>query len=271
MASSVEWTKQFKRCTPMAAVCLLRLDQSELTMFAMQILEDKPHVPIMTNHPKPGGIASFATAIGAPLSLADRRLAGVGFWRVARVSKGSMRPEPQAASPGQHRCVGVGEPVLAAPGAGPPPCVERHRSKRTDGFDFSRDRAVRAYVGDRIARYSGYPASFCHGHVALVEGLGLTAQQVQSVAATIASEAQIDPEFDGAAAVTAGDLNRWVRAPPPSWSPMATVSAPSSFKTVPVQTVGGPNRFSSRVDPYVNRYFWGYLVDRVFSKMHLRN
>ena len=116
--------------------------------------------------------------------------------------------------------------------------------------DFDRDRAVRAYVGDRIARYSGYPASFCHGHVALVGGLGLTAQQVQSVVATIASEAQIDPEFDGVAAVTAGDLNRWVRAPPPSWTPMATVSAPSSFKTAPVQTVGALQTASRRdVDP----------------------
>ena len=40
-------------------------------MFAMQILEGQPHVPIMTNHPKQGGIASFMTAIGA-LALAGR-------------------------------------------------------------------------------------------------------------------------------------------------------------------------------------------------------
>ena len=84
--------------------------------------------------------------------------------------------------------------------------------------DFARDRAIKAYVGDRIAAYSGYPASFCHGHVPLTTGLGLSTEQVQRVVATIASEAQTDPEFDGAAAVTAGDLARWVRTPPVSYT-----------------------------------------------------
>ena len=42
-----------------------------LTMFATQILEDHPHLAVMTNHPKQGGIASFLTAIGA-LALAGR-------------------------------------------------------------------------------------------------------------------------------------------------------------------------------------------------------
>ena len=40
-----------------------------LTMFASQILADKPHLPLMTNHPKQGGIASFLGALGA-LSIA---------------------------------------------------------------------------------------------------------------------------------------------------------------------------------------------------------
>ena len=44
-----------------------------LTMFASQILEGKPHLPIMTNHPKQGGIASFLSA------LAGIYLSGKGF------------------------------------------------------------------------------------------------------------------------------------------------------------------------------------------------
>ena len=54
-------------------------------MFAMQILEGQPHVPIMTNHPKQGGIASFMTAIGA-LALAGRPtfLANFGFRHASR-------------------------------------------------------------------------------------------------------------------------------------------------------------------------------------------
>ena len=111
--------------------------------------------------------------------------------------------------------------------------------------DYARDQAIKAYVGDRIARFSGYPASFCHGHVSLTDGLGLSPEQVQSVASTIASEAQTDAEFDGYAAVTAGDLARWVRTPPSSWTPMAPVSAPSALKAAPVQTVSALQPASS--------------------------
>ena len=42
-------------------------------MFASQILADKPHLPLMTNHPKQGGIASFLGALGA-LSIAGREV-----------------------------------------------------------------------------------------------------------------------------------------------------------------------------------------------------
>ena len=191
-----------------------------LTMFAMQILEDKPHVPIMTNHPKQGGIASFMTAIGA-LALAgrppvwpalDSEALQAGFKAGPIEARTASNVTPANTTAALESLRTRARPL---PGSGASTSVSAAtvQSGPMDS-DFDRDRAVRAYVGDRIARYSGYPASFCHGHVALVEGLGLTAQQVQSVAATIASEAQIDPEFDGAAAVTAGDLNRWVRAPP---------------------------------------------------------
>ena len=135
--------------------------------------------------------------------------------------------------------------------------------------DYARDRAIKAYVGDRIAAFSGYPASFCHGHVVLTTGLGLTLEQVQRVVATIASEAQTDPEFDGAASVTAGDLARWVRTPPSSWSSMATVSAPPSLKVAPVQTVSMLQTATQRdADPYVVTGISLGLpgMDRVFSE-----
>ena len=135
--------------------------------------------------------------------------------------------------------------------------------------DYARDQAIKAYVGDRIARFSGYPASFCHGHVSLTAGLGLSPEQVQSVVSTIASEAQTDAEFDGSAAVTAGDLARWVRTPPSSWTPMAPVSAPPALKAAPVQTVSALQPASKRdVDPYVVTGISLGLpgMDRVFSE-----
>ena len=276
MASSVEWTKQIETMYSDGGRVFVEVGPKRaLTMFAMQILEDKPHVPIMTNHPKQGGIASFMTAIGA-LALAgrppvwpalDSEALQAGFKAGPIEARTASNVIPANTTAALESLRTRARPL---PGSGASTSVSAAavQSGPMDS-DFDRDRAVRAYVGDRIARYSGYPASFCHGHVALVGGLGLTAQQVQSVVATIASEAQIDPEFDGVAAVTAGDLNRWVRAPPPSWTPMATVSAPSSFKTVPVQTVGALQTASRRdVDPYVVTGISLGLpgMDRVFSE-----
>ena len=276
MASSVEWTKQIETMYSNGGRLFVEVGPKRaLTMFAMQILEDKPHVPIMTNHPKQGGIASFMTAIGA-LALAGRP----PVWPAldsdalqAGFKAGPIEARTASTVSASNTTAALESLRTRArplPGSGASAAVATVSVQAGPmDSDFAKDRAVRAYVGDRIARYSGYPASFCHGHVSLIEGLGLTAQQVQSVASTIASEAQVDPEFDGSAAVTAGDLNRWVRAPPTSWAPMATVSAPSSFKTVPVQTVGALQTTSRRdVDPYVVTGVSLGLpgMDRVFSE-----
>ncbi|MEC7625713.1 MAG: beta-ketoacyl synthase N-terminal-like domain-containing protein, partial [Candidatus Thermoplasmatota archaeon] len=278
MASSVEWTKQIQTMYDAGGRLFVEVGPKRaLTMFAMQILEGQPHVPVMTNHPKQGGIASLLTAIGA-LALAGRPPVWPGLDSdalqdgfkagpiEARSASSIVPPHDSAALeslrtrarplPGS----GTGAPVAAASAtvqAGPM------------DSDYARDRAIRAYVGDRIAAYSGYPASFCHGHVSLIEGLGLTAQQVQSVVATIASEAQTDPEYDGTTATTAGDLNRWVRSPPAAWAPMTSVASPVSLKAAPVHTVSALSTASRRdVDPYVVTGISLGLpgMDRVFSE-----
>ena len=57
MASSVEWTKQIETMYAAGGRIFIEVGPKRaLTMFAMQILEDQPHVPIMTNHPKQGGM-----------------------------------------------------------------------------------------------------------------------------------------------------------------------------------------------------------------------
>ncbi|RJU93470.1 MAG: acyltransferase domain-containing protein [Candidatus Poseidoniales archaeon] len=262
MASSVEWTKQIETMYAAGGRLFVEVGPKRaLTMFAMQILEGQPHVPIMTNHPKQGGIASFMTAIGA-LALAGRP----PMW--PSLDSDALQ-DAFKAGPIEARALTTLSPSTSTaaleslrtrarplPGSGvasaPMNAVAAPVQTGPLDSDFARDRAIKAYVGDRIAAYSGYPASFCHGHVPLTTGLGLSTEQVQRVVATIASEAQTDPEFDGAAAVTAGDLTRWVRTPPSSWSPMATVSAPPSLKMAPVQTVSMLQSGHRRdADPYV--------------------
>ncbi|MGB1679055.1 MAG: beta-ketoacyl synthase N-terminal-like domain-containing protein [Poseidonia sp.] len=261
MASSVEWTKQIETMYEAGGRLFVEVGPKRaLTMFAMQILEGRPHVPVMTNHPKQGGVASLFTAIGAMAiagrppawpaldspALQDGFKAGPIEARMASsLSASSTSAELEALRVRARPLPGSGD---SAPSA--PPTSVVHVANMDD--EYARERSIRAYVGDRVAKFSGYPASFCHGNVALVEGLGLTSAQVQQVVATIASESTTDPEFDGASAVTAGDLTRWVREPPATWRPMATVTAPPSLKAVAVQTVSALQPTSTRdVDPYV--------------------
>ena len=277
MASSVEWTKQIETMYAAGGRVFVEVGPKRaLTMFATQILEGRPHVPVMTNHPKQGGIASFLTALGT-LALAGRppswpAMNAEAYQDAFKAGPVEARSQPSLTPSASSKDLeslrtrarplpGVGGAVQTVP-------ASRSQPVNMDD-DYARQRAVQAYVGDRIAKFSGYPASFCHGHVMLVEGLGLSPNEVQRVVATIASEAQTDPEFDGASAKTAGELVRWVRNPPASWAPMATVSAPSSFKAVPVQTVSSLQQHSQRdVDPYVVTGVSLGLpgMDRVFSE-----
>ena len=279
MASSVEWTKQIETMHDAGGRLFVEVGPKRaLTMFAMQILEGQPHVPIMTNHPKQGGIASFMTAIGA-LALAGRPPSWPALDSDALQDAFKAGPiearmsSPLSASTSTAALESLRTRARPLPGSGVSAATTISTTLTVQSgpmdSDYARDRAIKAYVGDRIAAFSGYPASFCHGHVVLTTGLGLTPEQVQRVVATIASEAQTDSEFDGAASVTAGDLARWVRTPPPSWSPMATVSAPPSLKVAPVQTVSMLQTATQRdADPYVVTGISLGLpgMDRVFSE-----
>ena len=74
MASSVEWTSQINSMYDAGARVFLEVGPKRaLTVFASQILEGKQAIPVMTNHPKAGGIATFPTALGT-LALAGRPL-----------------------------------------------------------------------------------------------------------------------------------------------------------------------------------------------------
>ena len=57
-------------------------------------------------------------------------------------------------------------------------------------------KAKDAYVGDRLASLTGYPARFCNGAVNLRLGLGMSEDQIAAVMKTIHSEAVTDSEYD---------------------------------------------------------------------------
>ena len=57
-----------KECMSQKSEFSSKLVQSAPSMFATQILDGRPHLPIMTNHPKQGVIATFLCGIRRNLS-----------------------------------------------------------------------------------------------------------------------------------------------------------------------------------------------------------
>ena len=114
---------------------------------------------------------------------------------------------------------------------------------------MQKEPTVADYVGDRIAQHCGYPAMFCQGMVNLRLGLGLSDQVIQSIVATIRSEAQIDAEVDVQSATTAADIERWVQQPPMGWAPRVHLTKSTTSETVQVQSTR--SMMQRKADPYV--------------------
>ena len=254
MASSVEWTTQIQTMYEAGARAFVEVGPKRaLSMFAVQILEDQPHLPVMTNHPKQGGIASFLTAL-ATMALAGRpvhwpapdsaslteafRAGPIEAHRSstpAQDFKTRARPLPSGA-PSTPQAV----QVVSAPSA-----VETNP-------ELAAQKAKDAYLGDRIAALCGYPARFCHGMVDLRLGLGLSEGDIASLFKTIASEASTDPETDVSSATTVADIARWIAHPPSSWSPKTSMTRRSNHTShgLGVASVHDPMA-RRKADPFV--------------------
>ena len=215
MASSVEWTNQINSMYDAGARVFVEVGPKRaLTVFASQILEGKAALPIMTNHPKAGGIATFLSALGA-LSLAGRP------------------PEwPDRNSPHLTEAFRAG-PIEAANSDTKPstPLKERSRPLPSKGGDVvtktvvqtsesyvDPDAAKIALVGELISAQTGYPAKFCQGNVDMRVVLGMTDSQIQGIVSTVHSRCSTDPEWDITVAKTPGDITRWITSAPTTGS-----------------------------------------------------
>ena len=251
MASSVEWTSQINTMYDAGARIFVEVGPKRaLTMFASQILEDQPHLAVMTNHPKQGGIASFLTAIGA-LALAGRppkTVEGTSeifseAFRAGPIEAHVEAPLPQRANEEDLR---VRARPLPSTGGETVAVVTQ-----TAPTSSPKQTSVADYVGDRIAQHSGYPAMFCQGMVNLRLGLGLSESSIQSIIATIRSEARTDAEVDVQAVTTAADLERWVTHPPSGWAPRVHLANVSQAPSSQVQQSVHDPMMQRKADPYV--------------------
>jgi len=262
MASAVEWTTQIETMYAAGARAFIEVGPKRaLTMFAVQILENQPHLPIMSNHPKQGGIATFLGALGT-LALAGRR----PQWpsNDSHVMTEAFRAGPveayQSVSTPTRSTTEMDDLRTRArplPSTGSlTPAVQQvvvqSTTSKTVDPEAVAAKAKNAYISDRLAAVSGYPAGFCNGMVNLRLGLGMNDAEISAVIQTIASEAKTDADFDISAAVTAADLMKWVTSPPSAWRPR------TSLLQLPMTEISsGPIPTSAshddrrRADPYV--------------------
>ena len=211
MASSVEWTTQINTMYEAGARIFVEVGPKRaLTVFASQILEGKAALPIMTNHPKAGGISTFLSALGT-LALAGR----IPDW-------------PGRNSPHLTEAFKAG-PIEADNGVVAPttPLKDRSRPLPSKGGEtvtktvvqssqkyVDPDAAKIALVGELIAVQSGYPAKFCQGNVDMRAVLGMDDSQIQVVVSSVHARCSTDPDWDITVAKTPADITRWITAAP---------------------------------------------------------
>ena len=211
MASSVEWTSQINSMYDAGARIFLEVGPKRaLTVFASQILEGKEAIPVMTNHPKAGGIATFLNALGT-LALAGRP----PNW-------------PGIDSPHLTEAFRAG-PIEAKVGSSKPITPLRERSKplptkggdvvtrtvvQSDDSYVDPDAEKKVLVGELIAAHTGYPAKFCQGNVDMRAVLGMSDNQIQNVITEVHARCSTDPDWDITVAKTPGDITRWITSAP---------------------------------------------------------
>ena len=206
MASAVEWTSQINTMYDAGARLFVEVGPKRaLTVFASQILEGKPSLPIMTNHPKAGGIATFLNALGS-LALAGRPPA----WPLgdsSHLTEG-FRAGPIEA---QKSTIIPTTPLkqrskpLPSKGGESKVILASSTSVKPKEIDL---------VGQLLAPLCGYPVKFCQGNVDLRQVLSLSDSQIQQVISTVGSRCQTDPEWDVSVAKTPADINRWIISQP---------------------------------------------------------
>ena len=265
MASAVEWTTQIQTMYSAGSRVFIEVGPKRaLSMFATQILEDQPSLPIMTNHPKQGGIASFISALGM-LALAGR----MPQWPTgdSPVLTEAFRAGPieahQAAIISTSQTSSSLESLRTAarplPSGAAQPTVTTVAQSTTVSTQKDPEQiateAKNAYLGDRLSALCGYPARFCNGMVNLRLGLGLADSAIANLLQTIASECQTMADVDVSSAQTVEDIAHWIASVPSQWTAKTNLtklpSANISQQGTTVVASGNDTMANRRADPYV--------------------
>ncbi|MDP7203007.1 MAG: beta-ketoacyl synthase N-terminal-like domain-containing protein [Candidatus Poseidoniaceae archaeon] len=217
MASAVEWTKQIETMYASGARLFIEVGPKRaLTMFASQILDNKPHISIMTNHPKLGGIPSLFN------SLAEMAIAGRPY-RWPR-SDSPLLTDAFRAGPlevWEEDASQSAQPVISATASDPMPVKETtipvEDESTTQIEETSSEELEIEWISTILSGVSGYPPSMCRGNVNLRTGLGLSEQIIESVFNSLEKQGRVDASFDTSTIKTAAQICVWVEGVPSSF------------------------------------------------------
>ena len=261
MASSVEWTSQIETMYGAGARAFVEVGPKRaLTMFATQILADKPHLPIMTNHPKQGGIASFLTAI-ASLALAGRRPVwpeptsnelSEGF-RAGPLEAYSNKASVKITSNISDDLMSRSRPLPSNNNTATPDMQQTVATQTHSVIkEISVEDAIQSYVGELVSSMTNYPAKFCSGMIDLRSVLGLSEQEISSAVSKINQQCETDSEFDISQAKTVADLSRWISKPPKQYmSVKQEISKNGDMQISRTTSLVQSHLERRRQDPYV--------------------
>ena len=165
MASSVEWTSQIETMYGAGARAFVEVGPKRaLTMFATQILADKPHLPIMTNHPKQGGVRSFLSSLGQ-LAILGQKVMNPSLEN--EIYSDSFRAGPIESSR-KTKEVEISVPHVI-------------ESPKTIIKKVNPGLSIDEWVANLCSEFSGYPSSVCKGNVSLTDDLGISPNSLEKL------------------------------------------------------------------------------------------
>ena len=228
MASAVEWTKQIETMYSSGARLFVEVGPKRaLTVFASQILEKRPHISMMTNHPKFGGIPSLFNALAemavagrpyrwprsdSPLLTEGFRAGPIEAWQVETEEMPVALPESEEQD----------EPETVQPVA----TTDVEALVEDSGMDELELEIE--WIASILAGVSGYPTSMCRGNVDLRSGLGLSDEVVQSVFNSLEKQGRVAADFDTSAIKTAAQICDWVEGVPENFRATVSSNRPTS-------------------------------------------
>jgi len=176
MSSPVEWTRQIENMHDDGAKFFVEVGPKRaLTMFCGQILEEKSHNSIMTNHPKQGGVRSFLCSLGQLAILGQK----IQFPRLDdEIHTTAFSAGPiEASRKSKEVTVEVSVPLE----------VTNQVTLTTQ--EVMSKITVEEWIANLCSEYSGYPSSVCKGNVSLIDDLGMSLNSLEQLRVKISTQA----------------------------------------------------------------------------------